>query len=131
MREEVAAQHRRLDGLFGELRGALGRTRDAAARAVDDLEEALAVHFVQEDGLYYPPIASLRPEHRATVQRFAADHRRFLAALHEVAGAIEHGALPAAAAAFEAFAVEFARHEEAEEALLRSLQDGAGPFHQG
>lgn len=120
MRDEIAAQHRRLAALFSALRHALEGGREA----VDELAElrgALAVHFEQEDRLYYPTVGSLRPEHRTSVYRFASDHERFLAALEGVAERIRQRALAEAAREFEQFAEEFARHEAREEGLLGAL----------
>jgi len=122
MREEIAAQHRRLDPLFEAVRDAFERAAVEADRALADLAEALAAHFEQEDRLYYPTIGSLRPEHRGRVDRFAIDHRRFLAQLDGVAERVQRRALEEASREFEAFAHDFAGHEAGEEALLHALQ---------
>jgi hypothetical protein len=130
MQKEIAAQHRRLDDLFDGVRDALARAGLESGEALAELEDALAVHFEQEDRLYYAAIGSLRPEHRDTVERFAGDHRRFLDRLEEVALRVGSGAIGEAARAFEGFAADFAGHEAAEEALLRALQaeiDAARP----
>jgi hypothetical protein len=122
MREEIAAQHRRLDGLFAAVRDAFARAGVEAAEALAELEAALAAHFEQEDRLYYPTVGSLRPEHRARVERFATDHERFLARLERVAEGVRRHALEEAAREFERFAEDFAGHEAGEEDLLRALQ---------
>lgn len=122
MREEILEQHRRLDGLLGGVRAALARTLPEVGHALAELEEALAAHFEQEDRLYYPPIGSLRPEHRASVQRFASDHRRFLDRLEALADRIRRQAVAEAAREFETFAADFVGHEAGEEALLAALQ---------
>ena len=122
MREEIAAQHRRLDPLFEAVRDAFERAAVDADRALADLAQALSTHFEQEDRLYYPTIGSLRPEHRGRVERFATDHRRFLDRLDGVAERVQRRALEDAAREFEAFADDFAGHEAGEEALLHALQ---------
>ena len=122
MRDEIAAQHRRLDGLFGAVRHALSRAGVEDGSALAELEEALAAHFEQEDRLYYPTVGSLRPEHRASVARFASDHERFLGRLEKVAERLRSRALEEASREFEAFAADFAGHETREESLLRALQ---------
>jgi hypothetical protein len=122
MRDEIAAQHRRLDGLFGAVRDAFARAGLEAGAALAELEEALAAHFEQEDRLYYPTVGSLRPEHRASVERFASDHERFLGRLEKVAETLRRRALEEASREFEAFAADFAGHETREEVLLRALQ---------
>jgi hypothetical protein len=121
MREEIVAQHRRLDGLFEEVRNALTQA-GLASEALAALGEALSAHFEQEDRLYYPTVGSLRPEHRATVERFAADHVRFLTRLEDLSRRVEGQLLGEAAQEFERFAADFAGHEAGEEALLRTLQ---------
>jgi hypothetical protein len=122
MRDEIVAQHRRLDGLFEGVRNAFADAGLEAGEALGELGDALAAHFEQEDRLYYPTVGSLRPEHRSTVERLAGDHERFLIRLDGVAARVRHGGLEEAAEEFERFAGDFARHEDAEEALLRALQ---------
>lgn len=122
MRDEIGAQHRRLDGLFEAVREAFGRAGLEAGAALADLEEALAAHFEQEDRLYYPTVGSLRPEHRDAVVRFANDHARFLARLEKVGEGVRRRALEEASREFESFAADFAGHETREEVLLRALQ---------
>jgi hemerythrin len=122
MREEIAAQHRRLDGLFEAVRDAFSQAGLEVDDALARLGEALEAHFEQEDRLYYPTIGSLRPEHRASVERFASDHQRFLAQLATVAESVRHRELEGAAREFEAFAADFVGHEAGEESLLRALE---------
>jgi hypothetical protein len=122
VRDEIVAQHRELDGLFEGVRSAFADAGRETGEALGELGEALAAHFEQEDRLYYPTVGSLRPEHRSTVERLAGDHERFLGRLEGVAERVRHGGLEQAAQEFERFAADFARHEAAEEALLRALQ---------
>jgi hypothetical protein len=124
----ILAEHRRLDALFAETRAALEpRDAEVARRALEDLLAALAVHFEQEDALYYPVVASLRPDHAGRVRDFAAAHARFLAELAEVGRASREESRALARDAFEAFARAFAAHEAAEEELLRSVEAAAVP----
>lgn len=122
MQEEIAAQHRRLDGLFEAVRDALERAGLETSHALADLADALAAHFDQEDRLYYPTVGSLRPEHRPSVERFKTDHQRFLGRLARVAERVRAHELGEAAHEFERFAADFAGHEAGEEALMRALQ---------
>jgi hemerythrin len=124
----ILAEHRRLDALFAETRAALEPCdAEVARRALEDLLAALAVHFEQEDALYYPVVASLRPDHAARVRDFAAAHARFRAELAEVGRESHEGSRARAREAFEAFARAFASHEAAEEELLRSVDAGGHP----
>jgi hypothetical protein len=119
----IMAEHQRLDALFAEARAALEPCDAAVAqRALAGLAAALAVHFEQEDRLYYPPVASLRPVHAEQVRAFAAAHVRFLAQLAEVERRAREESVADARAAFESLALAFSAHEAAEEQLLRSLE---------
>jgi len=119
----ILTEHRGLDALFAEARAALESRRAGVARAaLEGLAAALAVHFEQEDGLYYPPVASLRPADAERVRGFAAAHVRFLAQLADVERRAREVSLAEARRAFETFALDFAAHEGAEEELLRSME---------
>lgn len=119
----IAAEHRRLDALFGHTREAFASGSGAATReALEALERALETHFAQEDQLYYPAIAALRSAHQAAVKTFAANHVRFLAQLESIAEHAAQGRLAQAAAEFEDLALSFSRHEAAEEDLLRAIE---------
>jgi hypothetical protein len=124
----ILAEHRRLDAFFAETRAALdSRDGEVARDALAGLTAALAVHFEQEDTLYYPVVASLRPDHAVRVRDFAAAHVRFLAELAQVGRESREGSRALARDAFEAFARAFAAHEVAEEELLRSMEAAVHP----
>jgi hypothetical protein len=122
-RRAVTDEHRRLEPLFAEARAALElRGATIARRALEALAAALAVHFEQEDRLYYPPVASLRPEYADRVRAFAAAHVGFLAQLAEIESRAREPSLADTRRGFESFASAFAAHEAAEEELLRSME---------
>lgn len=124
----ILAEHRQLDALFAETRAALEPgDGDDARRALEGLTAALAVHFEQEDALYYPVVASLRPDHAERVRDFASAHARFLAELEDVGRHTRAGPRALARDAFESLARAFATHEAAEEELLRSVEVGVHP----
>lgn len=123
MEQVVAAEHRHLDALFAEVRRAFA-SADPEADAFDALKrlaEALDVHFVQEDELYYPAITALRPETKPDVESISDGHRVFRAQLGGIVRDLYEGRVEHARGEFEAFTREFAKHEIAEERLLRSL----------
>lgn len=123
MTHPIEEQHRQLGVLFVDARAALVRGELDAARArFEQLREALDAHFDQEDRLYYPPIAALRPGHKRTVAGIGEAHRRFREHFGEIATALEAGSLAAAQRAFEEFLDSFAKHEAIEEELVRSLE---------
>jgi len=122
VRDSVVAAHRTLDELLGHLRVALEEGLAApAAEACARLCEALETHFQQEDSLYYPSIAALRPQVREAVAQFAEAHDRFRRQFHEIDRLLQEDDLEQAGQTFDAFAEGFARHEAAEEALLTEL----------
>lgn len=122
MRDTIAAAHRSLDGLFDSTRRSLEEGHGASATdAFCRLREALEAHFEQEDRLYYPPIAALRPEAREAVEHIAADHEAFRTKFGEIGAQLESGRLEEAGRAFCEFAADFSIHEAAEEKLLAEL----------
>lgn len=123
MEREVFAQHRRLRGLFADVQDALdaGLGVDEVREALMRLGEALDVHFEQEDRLYFPPIVSLRPEHRGRIDALGEEHGLFRERLARIAEGLEVGGLEATNRAFQEFAADFGRHEKSEEDLLTAL----------
>lgn len=120
---QILEQHRRLRGLFTDVREALQAgfgledARDALAR----LGEALDAHFEQEDRLYFPPIASLRPEHRARIAALAEEHTDFRERLARIARDLDSDARESSAQAFREFTADFGDHEKSEQKLLAEL----------
>jgi len=135
MEQEILAQHRRLRGLFADVEDAIEAALGAAAgdgAGVDEVREALArlgealdVHFEQEDRLYYPPIVSLRPEHRERIDSLAEQHTAFRERLARIAQGLEVGRLEPTARAFRELVADFGRHEKSEEELLAALDRDA------
>lgn len=121
-RTRVEQEHREIDALFSEARAALeGGDRDHARRAIATLGRALESHFEQEDSLYYPTLASIRPEHKASLADLSRAHDSFRAQLRDIGMHLEQGPQQALRAAFEELAADFSRHEVTEEKLLQSL----------
>ena len=120
--QEIAEQHRALDGLFARAREAL-RAGDAegADGALDGLRTALEIHFGQEGHLYYPAVWALRPDQEEALRSFLRDHERFRNQLVRIQLRIGE-ATAEAAGSFEAFVDDFLDHEVREERLLRSLE---------
>lgn len=123
LEREVVDQHRRLDALFAAVRESFASERgDAALSAsLGRLEEALEVHFLQEDELYYPALSALRPEQKARLQACVAAHQRLRDLLHDLGGRAARGERAGAIQAFEALAEDFRRHEVREEEVLHDL----------
>lgn len=124
LEREVIEQHRRLDVLFAAVRESFVSQRgDAALSAsLGRLEEALEVHFLQEDELYYPAISALRPEQKERLQTCVSAHRKLRDLLHDLGGRAARGERAGALQVFEALAEDFRRHEVREEELLHALE---------
>ena len=123
LEREVVRQHRRLDGVFAAVREVFVAQRGAAALALTlgQLRDALEVHFLQEEELYYPAIWALRPQQRARLEACTAVHRQFRDLLHDLDGRAARGELAGALQTFEALAEDFRRHEVREEEVLHAL----------
>jgi hypothetical protein len=127
MEDSIASAHRSLDELLDGMAAALTAGDEPAAReAFAQLREAFEAHFDQEDHLYYPSIRSLRPELEPSVASFAKEHEAFRGAAGAIQTLLEAGSLAEAQHAFERFRAGFARHEAAEEQMLRSLDQQLG-----
>ncbi|HBZ69372.1 MAG TPA: hypothetical protein DEP35_06425 [Deltaproteobacteria bacterium] len=119
----VAAEHRHLDALFGEIlldlrRGGEGAAaQDAFARLRDQLE----AHLAREDRLYYPALRALRPAHREPIAAIVAAHDVFRSQLAQIESSLAIGAKDAALRAVELLASLFATHEVAEEQMLQKI----------
>lgn len=124
----VLAQHRRLDSLFEDalfsLRG--GRPTHELQSGLQELREALETHFDQEDRLYYPTIWALRPDLKARLESLAGSHGAMLAHLDALRPLLDAGNVVEARSSFESLASDFRRHEEAEEAILATLDREIG-----
>jgi hypothetical protein len=124
LEHEVIQQHRRLDTLFSAAREAFVAKRDAAAVSLSlgQLQEALEVHFLQEDELYYPALWALRPQQRDRLEACVAVHQHFRDLLRDLGGRATRGELDGALRVFEALAEDFRRHEVREEEVLHDLE---------
>ena len=123
LEREVVEQHRRLDTLFSAVRENFVAERGPAAlsSSLGRLQEALEVHFLQEDELYYPAIWALRPEQKARLEACVAVHQQFRDLLRDLEGRTTRGELAGALQVFEALAEDFRRHEVREEEVLHDL----------
>jgi hemerythrin len=123
VKTEILEQHRRLDAMLNEVRGAL-RAPDAGEPAREtfaDLCRALETHFEQEDRLYYPSIGALRPDKKARLQACVTAHDTFRSMLRDIAALLERDDDERASQALDVLAQAFERHEAVEEAVLAEL----------
>lgn len=123
VKRHVLAEHRHLDTIFAEVRAAFDKP-EAAARALAQLIEALDVHFQQEDDLYYPAVASHRPDLAPRLKAISAGHGVFRDDVERVRSLLERGEIDAARRSFESLARAFEQHETVEEQILAELDRG-------
>lgn len=123
VKDRVLAEHRRLDGLLAEACDAFrgGQGSDSGVEAFQELREALEIHFDQEDRLYYPAIRALRPDFKAGLQEFIAEHEKFRTQLENIETLLARADFEGSGRAIEMLAGEFGRHEVSEESVLQRL----------
>ncbi len=123
MEREVFAQHRRLDAMFEEVLDSFRPEGppEAIRGALKELREALETHFDQEDRLYYPSIWALRPDLKPQLKTLVDAHGEFLAQLDRLETLQDRGERAEARSVFDYLSAVFKRHEDAEEAVLATL----------
>jgi len=122
--KQVTSEHRRLEALFHRTRAAFVRPsgQGEANEAFCRLREAVERHLAQEDSLYYPPIWTLRPQHKDALQAFVQAHDDFRSRLGEIAARLVRGARAEVLGSFDAFVDVFGRHEVGEELFLERIE---------
>ena len=134
MKSKIQAEHQLIDELFDQTRDAFELAQDGAGNsggarleelcdAVAALGEELGLHFEQEEELYFPALTSLRGEFAEELAGFEERHRRFRLSLEALAGQLERRNLDIARASFESLAESFRLHEDAEEAVLKKIEE--------
>ncbi len=120
---DVLAEHRRLETLFEEVLDSFHPEGepDAARAALKELRAALETHFDQEDRLYYPAIWALRPDLKTELKGLVDAHDEFVAQLDHLEALLGRGKRGEARQATESLSSVFKSHEEAEEAVLATL----------
>jgi hemerythrin len=119
---EIVGEHRALDALFATARESFRQEGNALVRALARLEEAMEVHFAQEEELYYPALWSVRPAHRGELEACVTKHPDFRGRLRDVQDRASRGETSGAHLVFEAMVEDFRRHEVHEEQVLRELE---------
>lgn len=96
-----------------------------AREAIERLGHSLEIHFALEDRVYFPALATLRPDLATTLQDFREEHDRMLDAMRGILSSMagSDGAVPSEALeALDDLVAGFLRHEGREEALLGALE---------
>jgi hypothetical protein len=121
----ISVEHGRLSALFAETRATLlgGDGREVARAALGRFVEALEIHLVQEESLYYPTIWALRPEFKSPLLGLIKSHPTLRLLLAAIAQALDAETLEDAKRRFDQFVDSYSRYEQAEEELLLTLDE--------
>jgi hypothetical protein len=121
----MATEHSRLSALFEETRAVLlsggGCCGQVARAALARLAEAVEIHLVQEESLYYPTIWALRPEFKTSLQGLIEFHPALRILLAAVSQALDAETIEDVKRCFDRFVDSYARHQQAEAQMLHSL----------
>lgn len=133
MGQVILRERRRLGDRLGAMEAALrGRaTPDELRNRFDAIREAAERHFEQEECLYFPTIASLRPEHGSTLAKLTREHRALRRRLEDLDGTLAGGEMGRFREGLIRLAGDFGRHEDEEERMLsgidRTIANGRRP----
>jgi hypothetical protein len=121
----MVTEHSRLSALFEETRAVLlaggERGGQVARAALARLAEAVEIHLVQEESLYYPTIWALRPEFKSSLQGLIESHPTLRILLASVSEALDAETLEDVRQCYDRFVDSYSQHQKAEEQLLHSL----------
>ncbi len=123
-------QHSELDQLVQSLDATLASaSRGKTLQALEDLESVLDAHFAVEEGVYFPLVEKLSPQHGSTIREARDGHVKIGRLLHDLRQLVEGGQLAAARPVLNQFLDCFRLHETHEVRLLadlEALQRGSG-----
>lgn len=123
-------EHSELDRLVRGLDATLARaTLEKTLEALEELESVLDSHFAVEEGVYFPLIEKLSPDHGAIVRVARDSHLEICKVLDDLRQLVEGGQLAAARPVLNQLLEHFRVHEEHEAKLvadLEALQQASG-----
>jgi hypothetical protein len=121
----MVTEHSRLSALFEETRAVLlagsGRGGQVTTAALARLAEAVEIHLVQEESLYYPTIWALRPEFKSALQGLIDSQPYLRVLLAAISQALDVETMEDVKRRFDDFVDSYRRHQQAEERMLHSL----------
>jgi hemerythrin len=119
----IASQHKRLDELYAEVRSAVdNRATDQAFLAFGQLRGALHAHFEMEDGVYFPAVHGLHPEHTAVLETLSNEHVVFRQKLEKIHDKLYAQAFEATRELLDELVRQLLDHEKQEDALLSDFK---------
>jgi chromosome segregation ATPase len=122
--QQIADQHRQLDGLRKEVSAALEREARADSRhALKRFRALLSAHFDLEQSVIFPALHGLAPGKTQELEAIEREHAGFLAALHRIQAAIETAPAESFARAFEHCLSDLRSHEQREERLVGEISE--------
>jgi len=126
-RRQIESQHSHLHTLYESLSNAIAQGRIEMVRETgEQLLAAIEAHFSLEDGVFFPAVRSLHPQHRQELNELVREHERYRNKLVSMLGDLGSDGLGAFAAGYRELATSVADHERREERLISLLTGNGG-----
>lgn len=120
---QMGEQHIQLGEILGALEPAVREQRRAEAVALfERYREALEAHFSLEEGVFFPALHGLHPEHGRELELLGHEHAGLKAQIERLSGLVERD-FDAFGPALHALTRALESHEAREEKLARALSD--------
>lgn len=124
---KMAEQHQHIHGILRDFDHALaGGDRQRVMEVFESYRSALEAHFSLEEGVFFPGLHGLQPQHSAELDALSQDHESFAAELERLAENIRDVQLEGFARAFGELVSDLGQHERREEQIVRRLTEGEG-----
>ena len=119
---QIGEQHHQLRVLHSRLRRAIAsEDRRDARDGFRHYCEAVGAHFALEDGVFFPALHGLHPEHAEELERLLRDHEGLRDTLGRLGRLLDLETIAPFGEGFESLRGSFATHERREEDLVSRL----------
>ena len=126
-RRQIESQHSHLHTLYESLARAIAKGRVERVRETGaQLLAAIEAHFSLEDGVFFPAVRSLHPQHGEELYELVREHERYRKKLMGMLGDLGTDGLDSFAAGYRELATSVADHESREERLIGLLTSDSG-----
>jgi iron-sulfur cluster repair protein YtfE (RIC family) len=116
-------EHSELDRLVEAVEETMGGADAAeAARALEQLDEALDAHFTVEEQVYFPLVEEFSPLHSSVVRAASLGHTKIRERMHALRALVENGEIGPARRALFVLLDRFRTHETEERKLILELE---------
>jgi hypothetical protein len=126
-RRQIESQHSHLHTLYESVADAIAKgTVELVRETGEQLLAAIEAHFSLEDGVFFPAVRNLHPQHRQELNELVREHERYRKKLMGMLGDLGSDGLDAFAAGYRELATSVVDHENREERLLSLLAGDGG-----